>query len=183
VTATKKREKPSAELIRLAESVGRFIEYWGFKSIHGRVWTLLYLSKEPLSSIEMSRYLKVSKTLMSFSISDLLKYQVIEEAGRGLKRTKFFRANPEIYSVILNVLKNRELIMMSKILSNHQSLKHAPLQRKNLIPLNEDRMIELGELITTSKSILEAFIHHSSNEKNLIHDFHFLSDTLTKNFD
>ena len=100
----KKKERLSPELIQLAESIGKFIEYWGFKSIHGRVWALLYLSARPLSSIELSRYLKVSKTLMSFSISVLRKYRVIQDAGKGIKRTQYFEANPDISSVILNVL-------------------------------------------------------------------------------
>ena len=109
------KENLSPELAALADSIGDFIRYFGFKSIHGRVWTLLFLSKKPLASVDLARRLKVSKTLLSFAIADLLKYRVIEEAGKGIKRTTYYRANPDVSGVILEVLRNRELVLMRKI--------------------------------------------------------------------
>ena len=36
-------------VMEVCDSIGDFIEYWGFKAIHGRVWALLALSTDPLA--------------------------------------------------------------------------------------------------------------------------------------
>jgi two-component system phosphate regulon sensor histidine kinase PhoR len=43
----------SNPLHSLSEQIGDFIQYWGFKKIHGMIWTHLYLSSTPLSAHEL----------------------------------------------------------------------------------------------------------------------------------
>jgi DNA-binding transcriptional regulator GbsR (MarR family) len=61
------------------------------------------------------RRLAVSKALVSFSIHDLLEYHVIREVARGRGRTILYEANPDVTGVILNVVRLRELKMMSTV--------------------------------------------------------------------
>ena len=42
-------------LHEVADAVGALMEFWGFKRVMGRVWTLLYLRGEPLSRREALR--------------------------------------------------------------------------------------------------------------------------------
>ena len=45
---------PSWETLVL-ESVGRVIEYWGFKRNHGRLWALLYIMDAPMNAADLGR--------------------------------------------------------------------------------------------------------------------------------
>ena len=58
-----KREKhrslwPSEAAV--SDVIGRLIEFWGFKRNMGRVWTVLYLSPEPLSAEDLRQALSLS---------------------------------------------------------------------------------------------------------------------------
>lgn len=107
---------PNQEVIALASAVGDFIQYWGFKKIHGQIWLLLYLCPRPISAMEIAKVLNVSKALVSFAVKDLLEYNVIEFAERGQKRTQYLKANPDIENVIVNVLKIRETKIIGNVL-------------------------------------------------------------------
>ncbi|MFQ5770977.1 MAG: hypothetical protein ACE5HX_10610, partial [bacterium] len=56
---------------RLAESVGEFIKYWGFKEIHGRIWVHIYLSQAPITAKDLTEKLGVTKGLISMMLSEL----------------------------------------------------------------------------------------------------------------
>ena len=175
-----KSEKLAPEVLQLAHAVGQFVEYWGFKAIHGKVWTLLYLSKDPLSAVELSRKLQVSKALMSFSIAELLEYEVIKPVGKGIKRTLFFRANPQITSVILNVLRRRERPMMSEIesaffrLQSHQSASLSSIQ------VDPEQLKSLGEWIQAGKSALDHLVLQTNEDSQLIHQFLLIASVLAQ---
>ena len=36
--------KANESAIKLSGEIGNFIEYWGFKKIHGKVWALVFLA-------------------------------------------------------------------------------------------------------------------------------------------
>lgn len=103
---------------RLAESVGEFIKYWGFKEIHGRIWVHVYLSKYPVTAKELTKKLGVTKGLISTAISELMAYQVIEKVNIGDARSAGYQSNTDLVQVIYNVLRNRELKLTNKVLDN-----------------------------------------------------------------
>ena len=103
---------------RLAESVGEFIKYWGFKEIHGRVWVHIYLSPKPITAKELTDRLGVTKGLISIALSELLAYQVIEKVNIGNARSPGYQSNTDLVEVINNVLRNRELKLTRKIQQN-----------------------------------------------------------------
>ncbi len=177
----RKKDKLPPELDKLADGVGKFIEYWGFKSIHGRVWTLLYLSKNPMSAIEISRKLKVSKTLLSFSIAELLKFNVILEAGRGEKRTVYFTVNPNITEVILNVLRKREKPMLGEIYSNYERVKQLAHQIDPTFKLEMDRLKKMGEFILSAQEVLQSLILNTEPDCELIAQFFLIASVLAGN--
>ena len=97
-----------AEIKRLAELVGQFIEYWGFKAVQGRMWCYLYLLRQPLSSVQLAQVLEISPALVTQSVQILLEYRVIVEAPKGPNGVLRFEANPDVAEAIREVLSRRE---------------------------------------------------------------------------
>ena len=150
------------ELIEVSDQVGEFIQYWGFKKIHGRIWTHLFLSRHAMDSIELIARLKVSKALISISIKDLMKYQVIEKAGKSPQGTQLYRANVDIMPVILNVLREREQRMISRIhasVKTIQKLTHRQLESHDLDPA---RVQAVSTMVGLAEQTLDALLSLSS---------------------
>jgi DNA-binding transcriptional regulator GbsR (MarR family) len=141
----------------LADRVGDFIQYWGFKKIHGRLWTHVYLSKEPLDAAELMRRLDISKSLASITINDLLKYQVILQKGKGPNDTFVYVANPDVRSVILDILRNRETQMLSQT-AYEQSVLLQQLTGQRSQTVNAARLESLGRMIAEAQVALTAII-------------------------
>lgn len=143
----------SAEIQEFVQNVGEFIEHWGFKNVQGKIWALLYLHAEPLSSIELSKKLKVSKALVSLALPELIEYGVIQERARGSGRTVYYEPNPDLASAIRTVLKKRELQLIKK---THQSLKK--LEKNPKHSMSPQRIEELGRFISDTESLLQGLI-------------------------
>ena len=146
---------------RLAEEVGQFIQYWGFKSIHGKIWTHIYLAQEPIDAAELMARLKISKSLVSITIADLLQYNVIMPNGKSSRDTCVYVANPNIKEVILEVLKQRELSMMHRLLKGFAEAQE-DCQTKTTKLVNPEKMKSLGEMITMASTTLEAIVQLKS---------------------
>ncbi len=151
-------KKTVPELETLAENVGQFIEYWGFKKIHGRIWTFLYVSKEPMDATELRMRLKVSKALISMSLSDLLEYEVIEDLGKGPRGTTVFRANPNVSQVIIGVLRKRERKMIGQVVTAQRLMQSIPATEQEDVGIDSKRVESLGEMIETARAGLEFLI-------------------------
>jgi DNA-binding transcriptional regulator GbsR (MarR family) len=64
-------KQQSLKVQQLSTFIGHFIRYWGFRNIHGQIWTIVYLSETPLSGAEIVKFLKVSKALVSPALKEL----------------------------------------------------------------------------------------------------------------
>lgn len=98
----------------LAASVGDFIAYWGFRGIHGQLWTAIWLSKAPLSGAELARALDVSKALVSPALAELEGYDLVRQVASDDARAKRYVANPDVYEVIKEVLRKREMRLLAQ---------------------------------------------------------------------
>ncbi len=163
------------ELEDLAEQIGQFIEYWGFKKIHGRIWTHLYLSKDPLDATELRERLKVSKALISMSLADLLEYEVIQELGKGPRGTLVYRANPDVTQVILGVIRKRERKMISQIQAAHRLVADLKPEDQRAVLLDADRIQSLGTMIQGAQGALEALMAVGPIDADLVRQFTGLS--------
>ena len=115
-------ERNLKSLENLSLSIGNFIRYWGFRRIHGAIWTQLYLSDTPLTAAELTRRLKVSKALVSPAMTELEKWQLVRVLKTDNAKSKFYVANEDINAVIQHVLKIREQKMIAKISDNLKGL-------------------------------------------------------------
>ncbi len=142
------------ELEDLANEVGNFICYWGFKKIHGRLWTHIYLSRRPLDAAQLIRRLRVSKALISLSLNDLLKYDVILVAGKSDRGTQTYIANPDVLSLILNVLRRRERKMLAQTEASHKMLASLRTETIKQANIEELRLAAMGRMIEQAQNAL-----------------------------
>lgn len=146
------------ELEDLANEVGDFICYWGFKKIHGRLWTHIYLSHAALDAGQLMSRLKVSKALISLSLNDLLRYDVILENGKSPRGTQLYVANPDVLDVILNVLRRRERKMLAKAETSHRMLTSLNPGRQQRASLHGERVVALGRMIHQAQNALSSLL-------------------------
>lgn len=144
-------------LNQLAEQIGLFIQYWGFKKIHGQLWTHIYLSANPISALELGKRLEVSKALVSLSIKDLLEYDLILPVESPNKKLKLYIANPDVFTVILEVLKSREAPMLTKIEKTFSALE-ANYEKNPSVELDSKKVELLGQMITMANLTLQSLI-------------------------
>ncbi len=154
------------QLDRLAEQIGNFIQYWGFKKIHGQIWTHIYLSSEPLSALQLIERLKVSKALISIAMNDLIQYQLLIQTPESInKKNKFYTANPNVFEVIRFVLETRELHMLNRVSSEHQLLRELKQKSKHE-PIDEKKLKQLGHMIDGAESALGSLMRLTSVNPN-----------------
>lgn len=146
------------EFANLTEQIGTFIQYWGFKKIHGEIWTHIYLAKEPLDATSLVKRLKVSKALVSLAIKDLLEYNVIKVVGQGERRKILYISNSDTNEVICSVLRMRERKMLSQIMSSHKCFQKISDSDKKRLDLDDSKIQSLGHMIEDAEGILDSLI-------------------------
>lgn len=153
-----------AEIYKLEEAVGNFMQYWGFKKIHGRIWVHLYTASRPLDTEELMKRLEVSKGLMSLAMRELLTHSVIKQTSTGKHGTVFYTANEDLQGVIFNVLKKREaqtLIATKEILEKLAKLKPVELEKSNL---DSQKIQTVLELTSSASELLNVFLLQPENQ-------------------
>ncbi len=158
-------------LFKLEQSVGQFMQYWGFKKIHGRIWSHLYISTKPLDSITIMKRLSVSKGLMSLALRDLLKYNVILPVSTGRHGTVLYKANVDLKSIISNVLLTRETNMLINSRLALEGLINSNEADLTESSIDFDKIRNLHELTQSAEELLKFFM--GSQPGNLIDFFNF----------
>jgi DNA-binding transcriptional regulator GbsR (MarR family) len=174
---SKKKTSQYPELDELSERVGEFIQYWGFKRIHGKIWAHLYLSEIPLDATTLVKRLRVSKALVSFSIHDLLEYNVIRQVARGRGRTVLFEANPDLTGIILNVLRLRERKMMTQVMAAADLLGRTPPALMAEMKVSPLKVEQMQEMVGSAQSVLDFVIGSGSESKELFQAFQAMMAT------
>jgi len=167
------------QLLSLADQIGEFIAYWGFKKIHGQIWAICYLSSQPVAAGTLIKKLNVSKALVSLAIKDLMVYDLIRVTSAPEKKVKTYATNPDVLCSIKKVLQTREQIILTKI--NEEFIKLQSEQKSSLAPvittstsiaLDADRLHQLGEMIAIANLSLNVLLNcqtlnHLSELENL----------------
>ncbi len=108
VQVIKESKQQRPEIEEFSYKLGELVHKWGFKRIHGRIWSRLFLSARPLDAADLIEQLDISKALVSISLRELLDFNAVEEVGRSERGTNLFRANSDLQSIYMAVLKQRE---------------------------------------------------------------------------
>lgn len=95
--------------IGAADAIGRLMEFWGFRRHMGRLWTILYLSPEPLTTAELSETLQLSSSAVSLSLGDLVRWGAVRKTWRPGERKDFYAAESSVWKLLRRVYERREL--------------------------------------------------------------------------
>ncbi len=100
-------------MLQVCDSIGEFIAYWGFKSIHGKLWTLLALRRQPQTQIALAQTLGVSRSLVSGSIAELQRFGLVRPVSDH--RNAPFEAVVDVWPTIADILRTREWMLVESV--------------------------------------------------------------------
>jgi len=89
--------------LRAADAMGRLMEFWGFRRHMGRLWTILYLCPEPMTTAELSETLQLSSSAVSLSLGELLRWGAVRKTWRPGERKDFYRAESSVWKLLRRV--------------------------------------------------------------------------------
>jgi DNA-binding transcriptional regulator GbsR (MarR family) len=176
VAAEAERAKKLSPLLeaklQVAEQLGALMEFWGFKRVLGRIWTVLYLSDHPLTAAELSLELDLSPSAISLAMTELKRWGVVHEdlsLPSRTRRAQTYRAERDVWSMVNNVFRQREIPL---IIRTQEVLKgaiarleaqpatpehrHALKALKGLSTLTSAARAMLETLLATGKASAEA---------------------------
>jgi DNA-binding transcriptional regulator GbsR (MarR family) len=150
------------ELEEFASQVGSFMEYWGFKKVHGQIWCHIYLSSQALDASELMKRLNISKALVSISLKELLDFEVIEEVGKSARGTRLYKAREDLRATILDTLRRRERKMMARIMGAFSLLEKLDETELQAHKIEQQRLAFLGLMIRMVDMSLDQMIKKPS---------------------
>src|SRR3954467_11053116 len=98
-----------------ADAIGDIIEHWGFRKGLGRVWTVLFLSAEPLPAAAIGEALQMSAGAVSMSLTELQRWGVVHRVWRPGERREFFEAETDFWRMISKVFDERERLLAHSV--------------------------------------------------------------------
>ncbi len=87
-----------------------FFKTFGFKRIHGRVWGLLVLSKDALSSRDISEQLEISQGATSTTLGELTEWGAIRSGFDSGRRCHLHSPVGNALSIVATVFRRREQV-------------------------------------------------------------------------
>lgn len=95
--------------LEAADAVGRLMEFWGFRRHMGRIWTVLYLSPEPMTTLGLAETLQLSSSGVSLSLAELVRWGAVRKTWRPGERKDFYEAETSVWKLLRRVYERREL--------------------------------------------------------------------------
>lgn len=150
-----------SELRQLEEKIGSFIEFWGFQKIHGRIWTHLFLAEAAISETELAERLGVSVEELTSLVPELIDLGVIvREEGKG------FSTHSDLTTVIINVLRRRELPMLRETRNLCESLQSYDDQAGEGM-ISRKKIAKLRDTAHSAETLLAAFLKLTAVKEQL----------------
>lgn len=153
------KKQTKKHLADLSGAVGDFIRYWGFRRIHGEIWTQVYLSQDPLSGVDLTERLGVSKALVSPALKELLDYDLILVKPENGK-TKRYYANPNVFEVIKQILQKREMVLIEAAIKHY-----AKVNECDDSAIDKDRLNRLGQMVNLAQ-LAAGFVVLQTDDEN-----------------
>lgn len=133
-------------------AVGHVIEFWGFKRNHGRIWCLLYLRGEAMSSADLREELDLSKGAVSMITRDLEHWGVTHRVRVAGSKAWHFVAEVDFLKMLRRVLRERELRMVERV---RDDLKDALYYAKDA-DLDEATLKRLRGMVRLADMVADA---------------------------
>ena len=147
-----------ARQLDVCDAIGDFIEYWGFKRIHGRVWALVALSSKPLPQVEIAQKLGVSRSLVSGVVAELVDRGLLRPTED--KRNTPYTAMTDFWPTVAAVLRSREWLLLEKVKIALEGFlvefERMPIEIR--AGFNATRVRDLARMTETAQSFLRLVI-------------------------
>lgn len=101
-------------LLDAANMMGELMEYWGFKRIHGALWTLLFLSEEGLSQTDMVEGTGYSRGAISMALGELAEWGVVRVDHPLGTRERVYHPETDLGGMVKTVFMRREKILLQR---------------------------------------------------------------------
>ncbi|MEM7135048.1 MAG: hypothetical protein AAF500_00645 [Myxococcota bacterium] len=85
------------------------MEFWGFRRHMGRIWTILYLSPEAMTTAGLAETLQLSSSAVSLSLGELVRWGAVRKTWRPGERKDFYAAETSVWKLLRRVYERREL--------------------------------------------------------------------------
>ncbi len=150
--------------VLISNSIGRLIEFWGFKRNMGRLWSILYLSGRPHSAPELQDKLQLSAGAVSMTLNELMRWGVVRKVWIQGERRDHYEAEGNFWKMISRVFNERERVEVLDAIDimedaiqflNEKSKDPASRERAQF---QEARVRELLDLARFGKQLLDTLI-------------------------
>jgi DNA-binding transcriptional regulator GbsR (MarR family) len=88
--------------------LGRLARFFGFSDVMGRLYGTLLMVPDALSLDDLADTLQISKGSVSMNMRALERWGMAKEVWVRGERKKYYKAEPDFWQVIRNVLSGRE---------------------------------------------------------------------------
>jgi len=150
--------------VLVSDSIGRLIEFWGFKRNMGRLWAILYLSDQPLSAPGIQERLQLSSGAVSMTLNELTRWGVVKKVWLQGERRDHYAAEGNFWKMISRVFNERERVevldaidIMEDAIRFLNDKAKEPGERARA-QFQEERIRELLDLARLGKQLLDALI-------------------------
>jgi DNA-binding transcriptional regulator GbsR (MarR family) len=91
-----------------------FFKTFGFKRVHGRVWGLLVLAGQPLSSREIGHELSLSQGATSTTLNELREWGAVASEFDSTRRCHLHAPVGNTLSIVATVFRRREQVVFGR---------------------------------------------------------------------
>ncbi|HEX6882169.1 MAG TPA: MarR family transcriptional regulator, partial [Planctomycetota bacterium] len=91
-----------------------FFKTFGFKRVHGRVWGLLVLAREPMTSKEICQALSISQAAVSEALNELAEWGAIRSTFDSARRANVHAPVGNALSIVATVFRRREQVVFQQ---------------------------------------------------------------------
>ena len=152
-------ERLERRVLNVCDRAGAFIEWWGFKAIHGRVWTLLALHTGSMPQNIIAQKLGVSRALVSQAISELSEYGLVQPVSSH--RNSPYEATVDVWPTISDILRTREwMLLESARVALESAITEARLQKAagHRVDFDVEQMKMLMRMTESAQAFLKMIV-------------------------
>lgn len=159
-------QTPNDAILRVADTIGGLMEFWGFKRNMGRIWTVLYLSDDPLTAQDLRERLQLSSGAVSMTLKDLARWGTVRKVWIQGERKDYFTAEGDLWKMISRVFRERELVEVQEAIASFETALRVLEERgapddpdeARRITVQRERIRQLLELARLGLKLLSALL-------------------------
>ena len=150
--------------VLVSDSIGRLIEFWGFKRNMGRLWAVLYLPDQALSAPDIQERLQLSSGAVSMTLNELTRWGVVKKVWIQGERRDHYTAEGNLWKMISRVFNERERVEVLDAIDIMEDAirfvkdKAKEPQERARAQFQEARIRELLDLARLGKQLIDALI-------------------------